>query len=270
MVASLKLGLVVALASIALAGCGHLDLLVEVFDAVHVPEAVLKETTADHSRPGAADIVAFVRAYAKVHPSRDDGRYAAVATYLDEGEAQALSLAHALRCGVLMDERRGRQAAARQGVKLYGVLGVLLQMGNENPGIRPLIGDPGNGYSGPTLNKIVFPKSADFPGVRIGNLYLTILDRNQNGWMSTFTGTATSGTAVPGPGFVPADAEARVAFPGSNPPAVLVAVRVGRHDGVVSVIEALKGHPLFAHITLTRSERSAVAALVTELLDGLS
>ena len=45
-------------------------------------------------------------------------------------------------------------------------------------------------------------------------------------------------------------------------------LRVGRHDGVVSVIEALKGHPLFAHVTLTRSERSAIAALVTELLDG--
>ena len=45
-------------------------------------------------------------------------------------------------------------------------------------------------------------------------------------------------------------------------------LRVGRHDGVVSVIDTLKGHPLFAHITLTRSERSAVAALVTELLDG--
>ena len=45
-------------------------------------------------------------------------------------------------------------------------------------------------------------------------------------------------------------------------------LRVGRHDGVVSVIDTLKGHPLFAHITLTRSERSPVAALVTELLDG--
>jgi PhoH-like ATPase len=45
-------------------------------------------------------------------------------------------------------------------------------------------------------------------------------------------------------------------------------LRVGRHDGVVSVIDALKGNPLFAHITLSRSERSAVAALVTDLLDG--
>ncbi|QTX06317.1 PhoH family protein [Agromyces archimandritae] len=44
-------------------------------------------------------------------------------------------------------------------------------------------------------------------------------------------------------------------------------LRVGRHDGVASVIETLKGHPLFAHITLTRSERSAIAALVAEVLD---
>ena len=45
-------------------------------------------------------------------------------------------------------------------------------------------------------------------------------------------------------------------------------LRVGRHDGVVAVVETLKGHPLFAHVTLTRSERSAIAALVTEMLEG--
>jgi len=44
-------------------------------------------------------------------------------------------------------------------------------------------------------------------------------------------------------------------------------LRVGRFDGVVAVVEKLKGHPLFAHITLTRSERSEIAALVTELLE---
>ncbi|MET9485788.1 PhoH family protein [Nocardia sp. NPDC006630] len=44
-------------------------------------------------------------------------------------------------------------------------------------------------------------------------------------------------------------------------------LRVGRHDGVAAVIEKLKGHPLFAHITLTRSERSPIAALVTEMLE---
>ncbi len=45
-------------------------------------------------------------------------------------------------------------------------------------------------------------------------------------------------------------------------------LRVGRHDGVASVIETLKGHGLFGHITLTRSERSAIAALVTEMLES--
>ena len=45
-------------------------------------------------------------------------------------------------------------------------------------------------------------------------------------------------------------------------------LRVGRHDGVASVIETLKNHPLFGHITLTRSERSAIAALVTEMLES--
>jgi PhoH-like ATPase len=47
-------------------------------------------------------------------------------------------------------------------------------------------------------------------------------------------------------------------------------LRVGRHDGVVAVVEKLKGHPLFAHVTLTRSERSPIAALVTELLEDVA
>ena len=47
-------------------------------------------------------------------------------------------------------------------------------------------------------------------------------------------------------------------------------LRVGRHDGVVAVVEKLKGHPLFAHVTLTRSERSPIAALVTEMLEDVS
>ncbi|WP_427016675.1 PhoH family protein [Pseudarthrobacter sp. P1] len=45
-------------------------------------------------------------------------------------------------------------------------------------------------------------------------------------------------------------------------------LRVGRHDGIAAVVETLKGHPLFGHVTLTRSERSPIAALVTELLEG--
>ncbi|RAV33178.1 PhoH-like protein [Corynebacterium heidelbergense] len=45
-------------------------------------------------------------------------------------------------------------------------------------------------------------------------------------------------------------------------------LRVGRHDGIQAVIEKLKGNPLFAHVTLKRSERSAIAELVTNLLEN--
>ena len=45
-------------------------------------------------------------------------------------------------------------------------------------------------------------------------------------------------------------------------------LRVGRYDGIVSVIEALKDNELFAHITLQRSERSKIAELVTKVLDA--
>ena len=47
-------------------------------------------------------------------------------------------------------------------------------------------------------------------------------------------------------------------------------LRVGRYDGIAAVVDHLRGHPLFGHVTLTRSERSEVAALVAGLLDGRS
>jgi PhoH-like ATPase len=45
-------------------------------------------------------------------------------------------------------------------------------------------------------------------------------------------------------------------------------LRVGRHDGISSVVGALTGEPLFGHISLTRSERSDVAELVSRLLES--
>ena len=44
-------------------------------------------------------------------------------------------------------------------------------------------------------------------------------------------------------------------------------LRVGRHDGVLTVVNDLQGHPLFAHMSLLRSERSAVAGLVADVID---
>ena len=46
-------------------------------------------------------------------------------------------------------------------------------------------------------------------------------------------------------------------------------LRVGRHDGLAAVFQALNGHPLFAHVPLTRPERSPIAALVTEIVEAM-
>lgn len=44
-------------------------------------------------------------------------------------------------------------------------------------------------------------------------------------------------------------------------------LRVGRDDGVAALVEHLRGHPLFAHTTLTKSERGPIAALAGRILD---
>ena len=56
-------------------------------------------------------------------------------------------------------------------------------------------------------------------------------------------------------------------LPSTNTPVFHSAPGARSYKTYVAVIEALKGHPLFAHITLVRSERSAIAALVTEMLE---
>ena len=45
-------------------------------------------------------------------------------------------------------------------------------------------------------------------------------------------------------------------------------IRVGRSNGIAAVVETLKGHDIFSHITLKKSERSKVAELVTSLLNN--
>lgn len=46
-------------------------------------------------------------------------------------------------------------------------------------------------------------------------------------------------------------------------------LRVGRWDGIASVVESLRGNPLFAHVDLVRTERSEIAELVTRMLDDV-
>jgi len=45
-------------------------------------------------------------------------------------------------------------------------------------------------------------------------------------------------------------------------------LRVGKYDGVSSVVNKLSGSPLFGHISLRKSERSEIAELVSSVLDS--
>lgn len=112
---------------IALAKCHQLTLLPKVFGEIHLPEAVLREVTGNSALPGALAVAEFVRQSGRVHTDRNDDFYRDFRIVLDEGESQALSLARALQCGILLDDRRGRMVATEQGIPLFGLLGVLLE-----------------------------------------------------------------------------------------------------------------------------------------------
>jgi len=145
---------------IALAGCGCLELLLTVFETLHVPQAVLDEATADQSRAGAREIAAFMQTHAQVHADRSDAFYRTLIRVLDRGEAQALSLARALGCAVLMDERLGRRVSIQHNIPVFGVLGVLLQAKRigKIPRIFPILeAMQGNGYrfTLPLLEKVL-------------------------------------------------------------------------------------------------------------------
>ena len=112
---------------IALARLEQLALLTSLFSAVHIPRTVLTEATAKRDYADAEPIHAFAIAHAQIGETVDTPLAQSLLSLLDEGETQALVLAKQLGCGVLMDEKRGRQVARHHGVPVVGVLGVLLQ-----------------------------------------------------------------------------------------------------------------------------------------------
>jgi len=102
----------------ALLQIGRCLLLPELFSDVFVPPAVQTELLRFHDRlPG----FVRVRRPAQSHKVND------FLTQLDRGEAEAIALALELRADyLLIDEKRGRNLAEREGLKVMGLLGVLL------------------------------------------------------------------------------------------------------------------------------------------------
>jgi predicted nucleic acid-binding protein len=109
---------------IALAVCGKLDLLDKLFDQVYIPQAVFNELTIPN-KPKAREIIEWTKS--KVITAKNRTIISALSLNLDPGESEAISLYWETNADfLLIDEKRGRIIALRNGIKTIGTIGVLL------------------------------------------------------------------------------------------------------------------------------------------------
>jgi len=126
---------------IVIARSGLIAVLKGTAENVMVPETVFAAATIDLALPGAEAIrVAVEAGHIQVRPdvARPDTDPDEELSGLDAGERAAIHLACALQCPVLMDERRGRQAARRRGLSVIGGAG--LRLNARERGLIPALG----------------------------------------------------------------------------------------------------------------------------------
>ena len=108
---------------------GELDLLKKLYGKLHITETVLKEF--NHPVPVWIEVV---------EPTTDLQK--GLSSYLDKGEATAISLAAEHENSLLIiDELKERKAAKEMGISVTGSLGVLIAANNKGhiQTVKPLI-----------------------------------------------------------------------------------------------------------------------------------
>jgi predicted nucleic acid-binding protein len=108
---------------------GRLNLLRTQFGEILIPGAVLSELGLLSHPPALQEIQAALRdGWIKSHALRDERVARLLEATLDPGEAEAIALALELSAGlILLDEKDGRSMADRAGLRVTGLLGVLLR-----------------------------------------------------------------------------------------------------------------------------------------------
>lgn len=125
---------------IAFSKIGRLDILRLLFGRVLIPDAVHDEVVVrGMGRPG-ADAVARSSWIERRAPMNVDVM-SELPKRIHTGEREAIALAYELGMPLLIDERRGRQAAGNIGVAVIGILGVLAEARREEivEDIAPLV-----------------------------------------------------------------------------------------------------------------------------------
>jgi hypothetical protein len=124
-----------------LSAIGKFDLLHALFGEVYIPTQVRDELNAfDSSWPGADEI--DQASWVHIAEITNLTLFQTLQRDLDAGEAASIVLALELNADViLMDEREGRHAAARVGLEVVGILGILLAAKTQNhiAQVRPLL-----------------------------------------------------------------------------------------------------------------------------------
>lgn len=125
------------------AAVGHLQLLQQLYGEVVTPLAVFRERTIGGAgRLGGMEVQ--TPEWMAVKQATHRTLVTALQMELDAGEAEAIALAKELAADLLlMDERRGRDIAARLGLRVIGLSGVLIEAkprGNI-PAVKPMLDD---------------------------------------------------------------------------------------------------------------------------------
>lgn len=110
-----------------LAAIGQFDLLHRLYGQVHIAHGVWEELNAGGKRwPGCGEVAKAN--WVERHVVQNQALVAALQRDLDRGEAETIALALELDADlVLLDEKEGRHAAQRLGLRVVGVVGILLE-----------------------------------------------------------------------------------------------------------------------------------------------
>ena len=116
-----------------LAIIGHLSLLRDQFGEIWIPPGVRDELRVEEELPGSRVIQEAIKAgWIRLEEVKDEALVRVLRRDLDRGEAEAIALAVQMKAEwVLLDEREGRRVAKSLGLKVTGVLGILLRARRE-------------------------------------------------------------------------------------------------------------------------------------------
>jgi hypothetical protein len=112
---------------------GRAGLLKELYQTVLIPSAVHAELLQTHTQPPA---------FLEIKQAVNRAMVARLEAELDLGEAEAIVLAKESNADLLLiDEKLGRQVALREGLRITGLLGLIIEAKQQRiiPSVRELV-----------------------------------------------------------------------------------------------------------------------------------